>query len=62
MKIEFYNYWVSCSMKDGHCFPLHLLEIYADIHPSFRFFGITLFNFGVSVEFPYDQEVRIGGK
>jgi len=51
MKIEFLNYWCSCSMKDGGCFPLHFLDIYADIHPSFSFFGITILNLGISIDF-----------
>ncbi|MCK4825984.1 hypothetical protein KA005_60105 [bacterium] len=58
MKIEFDNYWLGNSMKDGGCFPIHLFDIYADIHPSYRFFGITILNFGISIEFPYKQEVK----
>ena len=51
MKIEFLNYWLGNSMKAGGCFPLHLLDIYADINPSYMYFGITLLNFGISIDF-----------
>ncbi len=57
MKIEYTNYWLGNSMKDGGCFPIHLLDVYADIHPSYRFLGITIFNFGVSIEFPSPNAV-----
>lgn len=51
MKIEFLNYWIGNSMGDGGCFPIHIIDIYADINPSYRFFGITIFNFGISITF-----------
>ncbi len=59
MKIEFNNYWFGSSMKDGGCFPLHFLDIYADIHPSFRFFGITILNFGITLDFGRDHEIHL---
>ena len=50
MKISFLNYWIGSSMKDGGAFPIHLIDIYADIHPTFRYFGFTILNFGISIE------------
>lgn len=49
MKIEFLNYWIGNSMKDGRCFPIHIIDIYADINPSYKFFVITIFNFGIAI-------------
>ena len=57
MKIGFGNYWLGNSMKHGGCFPIYFFRIDADIHPSYRFFEIIFFNFGISVEFPYKQEI-----
>lgn len=56
MKIEFYNYWLGCGMKDGGAFPIHLCDIYADINPSFRFFGITVLNFGFSISWEKEKK------
>lgn len=51
MKIEFLNHWIGNSMKDGGIFPINFIEIYADIHPSCRYFEFTILNFGISITF-----------
>ena len=45
MRFKFLNYWRGSSFKDGGAFPITLIGIGGGIHPSFREFGITIFNF-----------------
>ncbi len=57
MEIHFTNYWSwGNSMKISGSFPLHFLDIRADIHPAERFLGITIFNFEISVGFPSEKK------
>ena len=51
MRLEFFNCWTDNSMKPGGAFPISFIDIYADLHPSYRFLEIKIFNFGVSLCF-----------
>ena len=51
MKIEFHNEWRGNSLSDGGAFPITLVDIYADIHKSYRYFSITIFNFCLVIDF-----------
>ena len=51
MRLEFFNCWLENSMKPGGTFPISFINIYADLHPSYRFLEITILNFGVSICF-----------
>ena len=52
MKIAFLNYWEGNSFKDGRYFRIHFIDIYADLHSSYRYFEITILNLGISMSFP----------
>ena len=51
MRIEFFNYWLGSSMKAGGAFPIMLLDLSGDINPSYRYFSLTVLNFGIDVDF-----------
>jgi hypothetical protein len=50
MKISFYNEWKETTMQPGGAFPIRLIEIYFDIHPSYHFMEISFFNFSLTIE------------
>ena len=50
MKITFWNYWEGNSMEDGGAFPITFLEIYADIHPSYKYASFAFLNFCITIE------------
>ena len=56
MDIEFRNDWHGCSMKDGRCFPINIFDIYADIHPSFKYISFGLLNFSMVIQFKHKKE------
>ena len=62
MKVRFYNQWNGCSMKDGGTFPITLIDINADIHPSYKTFDMTLFNFGLVIHFKKKQKESTDAK
>ena len=51
MRIDVYNQWKSCSMGHGGCFPITVFELYADIHPTYRFLDLTILNFCFVIQF-----------
>ena len=58
MKIELHNEWRGNSLKDGGAFPITLINAYADIHKSYRYFSITILNFYLV----FDLKEHIGYK
>ena len=56
MRVDFFSCWKENSMKPGGAFPISFLEIFADIHPSYRFMEIRILNFGISLDFRKEIE------
>jgi len=50
MNVNIDNRWRGCSMRDGGCFPITVFEVYADIHPSYRYFEVTVLNFSLVIQ------------
>ena len=51
MHIKFINGWRGNSMRDGGCFPVSVIDVFMDLHPTYRVLSIAILNFFIEIHF-----------